>query len=303
MRIGLQVTNFTWPNHQGSLGETFGLIAQRAERAGLFSLWVMDHFFQISGVGPAEHEMLEGYSALAFAAARTNRIKLGTMVTGVTYRYPGLLVKTVTTLDVLSGGRAYLGIGAAWYEEEHRGLGVPFPPLAERFERLEETLQIAHQMWTGDEKPYQGKQYQLARPLNSPPSVQKPHPPILIGGGGERKTLRLVAQYGDACNFSLTNMGLDEAQRKLGVLREHCQTIGRPYTDIEKTIIKKIHLTRDGRKESWTPAAAIAYFRELAAMGIDQAIVSLPNVADLEPFDLFATEIIPAVEQIEVAGR
>lgn len=269
----------------------------------MFSLWVMDHFFQIPGVGPAEHEMLESYSALAFAAARTNRIKLGTMVTGVTYRYPGLLVKTVTTLDVLSSGRAYLGIGAAWYEEEHRGLGVPFPPLAERFERLEETLQITHQMWTGDEQPYQGKQYQLARPLNSPPSVQKPHPPILIGGGGERKTLRLVAQYGDACNFSLTSIGLDEAQRKLGVLREHCQTIDRPYTDIEKTIIKRIHLTRDGREESWTPAAAIAYFRQLAAMGIDQAIVSLPNVADLEPFELFATEIIPAVEQIEVAGR
>src|SRR5579875_3748289 len=178
MRIGLQVTNFTWPNHQESLGETFGLIAQRAERAGLFSFWVMDHFFQIPGVGPAEHEMLEGYSALAFAAAQTNRIKLGTMVTGVTYRYPGLLVKTVTTLDVLSGGRAYLGIGAGWYEEEHRGLGVPFPPLAERFEHLEETLEIAHQMWKGDEKPYQGNHYQLARPLNSPSSIQKPHPPI-----------------------------------------------------------------------------------------------------------------------------
>src|SRR6266566_3047853 len=214
MRIGLQVTNFTWPNNQGSLGETFGLIAQRAERAGLFSLWVMDHFFQIPGVGPA-----------------------------------------------------------------------------------------SHQMWKGDEKPYQGKQYQLGRPLNSPSSVQKPHPPILIGGGGERKTLRLVAQYGDACNFSLTILGLDEAQRKLGVLREHCQTIGRPYTDIEKTIIKRIHLTRDGRENSWTPASAIGYFRQLAAMGIDQAIVSLPNVADLEPFDLFATQIIPAVEQIEIAGR
>jgi F420-dependent oxidoreductase-like protein len=303
MRIGLQVTSFTWPNQQRSLGEMFGLIAQRAERAGLFSVWVMDHFFQIPGVGPASHEMLESYSALAFAAARTNRIKLGTMVTGVTYRYPGLLVKTVTTLDVLSGGRAYLGIGAGWYEEEHRGLGVPFPPLAERFERLEETLQIAHQMWKGDEQPYQGKQYQLARPLNSPPSVQKPHPPILIGGAGERKTLRLVAQYGDACNFSLTSMGLDEAQRKLGVLREHCQTIGRPYADIEKTIIKRMHLTRDGREENWTPAAAIAYFRQLAAMGIDQAIVSLPNVADPEPFELLATQIIPAVEQIEVAGR
>src|SRR5437764_9218543 len=195
MRIGLQVTSFTWPNQQGSLGETFGLIAQRAERAGLFSLWVMDHFFQISGVGPAEHEMLEGYSALAFAAARTNRIKLGTMVTGVTYRYPGLLVKTVTTLDVLSGGRAYLGIGAAWNEEEHRGLGVPFPPLAERFERLGETLQIAHQMWKGDEQPYQGKQHQLARPLNSPSSVEKTHPHILNVGAGAPKTLRRLAPY------------------------------------------------------------------------------------------------------------
>jgi F420-dependent oxidoreductase-like protein len=303
MRIGLQVSNFTWPNDQGSLGDTFAVIAQRAERAGFFSLWVMDHFFQISVVGPAEHEMLEGYSALAFAAGRTNRIKLGTMVTGVTYRYPGVLVKTVTTLDVLSHGRAYLGIGAAWNEEEHIGLGVPFPPTAERFERLEETLQIAHQMWKGDEKPYQGKHYQLGRPLNVPSSVQKPHPPILIGGTGERKTLRLVAQYGDACNLALLRVGQDGVQRKLEVLREHCQTVGRPYTDIEKTTLGTIHLTRDGRENSLTPAAAIAYFRELAEMGIDQALVRMPNVTDLEPFDLFATEVIPAVEQIEVAGR
>ena len=302
MRIGLQVPNFTWSNDQGSLGDTFAVIAQRAERAGFFSLWVMDHFFQIQMVGPAEQEMLEGYSALAFAAGRTNQIKLGTMVTGVTYRYPALLVKTVTTLDVLSHGRAYLGIGAAWNEEEHMGLGVPFPPTAERFERLEETLQIALQMWTGDEKPYQGKHYQLGRPLNSPSSVQKPHPPILIGGGGERKTLRFVAQYGDACNLSL-RLGQDEVQRKLEVLREHCQTVGRPYTDIEKTTLGTIRLTRDGRDNSLTPAAAIAYFRELAAIGIDQALVNMPNVADLEPFDLFATEVIPAVSQIEVAGR
>src|SRR5205823_12864532 len=175
MRIGLQVTNFTWPNYQGSLGETFALVAQLAEQAGLFSLWVMDHFFQIPGVGPAEHEMLEGYSALAFAAARTNRIKLGTMVTGVTYRYPGLLVKTVTTLDVLSGGRAYFGVGAAWNEEEHRGLGVPFPPLKERFERLEELLQITHQMWSGEEAPYDGNHYHLGRILNHPQVVSKPH--------------------------------------------------------------------------------------------------------------------------------
>lgn len=302
MRVGLQVPNFTWSNDQGALGDTFALIAQRAERAGLSSFWVMDHFFQIGVVGPAEMEMLEGYSALAFAAGHTNRIKLGTMVTGVTYRYPALLVKTVTTLDVLSHGRAYFGIGAAWNEEEHTGLGVPFPPVAERFERLEEALQIAHQMWEGNDAAYQGKHYQLVRPLNSPLSVQKPHPPILIGGTGERKTLRFVAQYGDACNL-FARLGKEELQRKLSVLRGHCESIGRPYTDIEKTTLDTVRITRDGRDESMTPAAAIEYFRGLAAMGIDQAIVNMPNVSDLEPFDLLASEIMPVVEQIEVAGR
>jgi F420-dependent oxidoreductase-like protein len=302
MRVGLQVPNFTWPNDQSQLGDTFGLIAERAERAGLYSLWVMDHFFQIGVVGPAENEMLEGWSALAFAAGRTNRIKLGTMVTGVTYRYPGILVKTATTLDVLSHGRAYLGIGAAWNEQEHQGLGVPFPPLAERFARLEETLQIAHQMWAGDQKPYQGKYYQLERPLNSPQSVQKPHPPILIGGVGEKKTLRFVAQYADACNI-FARIGHDELQRKMNVLREHCQAIGRPYEQIEKTTLDSVYITRDGRNNSTTPEAAIQYFAQLAAMGVDQAIVNMPNVQDLEPFDLLATKIIPTVEQIEVAGR
>jgi F420-dependent oxidoreductase-like protein len=302
MRLGLQVPNYTWPSGQENLGDTFGLIAQRAERAGLYSMWVMDHFFQIRGVGPAENEMLEGWSALAFAAGRTNRIKLGTMVTGVTYRHPGILVKTATTLDVLSHGRAYLGIGAAWNEEEHAGLGVPFPPLAERFERLEETLQIAHQMWSDEETPFEGKHYHLARPLNSPQPVQKPHPPILIGGSGERKTLRLVAQYGDACNF-FARLGKDQLQHKLDVLRDHCQSIGRPYEEIEKTTLDTIHLTRDGRNGTTTPAAAIEHFASLAAMGIDQVIFNMPNVYDLEPFDLLATEIVPAVEKIQVAGR
>src|SRR5712692_4872000 len=192
MRLGLQVPNFTWPNGQSQLGKTFGEIAERADKAGLYSLWVMDHFFQIRMGGPPENEMLEGWEALAFAAGKTSRIKLGTMVTGVTYRHPGILVKTATTLDVLSQGRAYFGIGAAWNENEHQGLGVPFPPTAERFERLEETLQIALQMWAGEDKAYDGKHYHLARTLNSPQSVQRPHPPILIGGSGERKTLRLV---------------------------------------------------------------------------------------------------------------
>ncbi len=302
MRLGLQVPNFTWPTGHENLGDTFGLIAQRAERAGFYSMWVMDHFFQIRSVGPAENEMLEGWSALAFAAGRTNRIKLGTMVTGVTYRHPGILVKTATTLDVLSHGRAYFGIGAAWNEEEHIGLGVPFPPMAERFERLEETLQIAHVMWSDEETPFEGKHYQLARLLNSPQSVQKPHPPILIGGSGERKTLRMVAQYGDACNLS-ARLGKDQLQHKLDVLRDHCQSLGRPYEQIEKTTLDVIYLTRDGRNGTMTPTAAIDYFADLASRGIDQAIFSMPNVYDLEPFDLLATEIIPVVEKIQVAGR
>lgn len=302
MRLGLQVPNFTWPQGQSQLGDMFGLIAERAERAGLYSLWVMDHFFQIHMVGPAENEMLEGWSALAFAAGRTNRIKLGTMVTGVTYRYPALLVKTATTLDVLSHGRAYFGIGAAWNEEEHQGLGVPFPTVGERFERLEETLQIAHQMWSGDDKPFEGKHYNLQRPLNSPQVVQRPHPPILIGGTGEKKTLRMVAQYGDACNL-FARLGKDELVRKLDVLRDHCQTLGRPYEEIEKTTLDQLHITRDGRNGSLTPAAVIDRLGELAEMGIDQAIFSLPNVSELEPFDLLATEIVPAAEKIKVAGR
>ena len=302
MRLGLQVPIFTWPNGQSQLGKTFGEIAERADKAGLYSMWVMDHFFQIGSAGPPENEMLEGWMALAFAAGKTSRIKLGTLVTGITYRYPGILVKTATTLDVLSQGRAYFGVGAAWNEEEHQGLGVPFPPLAERFERLEETLQIALQMWAGDDKPYQGKHYQLARPLNSPQSVQRPHPPILIGGSGERKTLRLVAQYGDACNLS-ARMGKQVLQHKLDILREHCQAVGRPYEQIEKTTLDFIKLTRDGRDGSITPAAAVEFFAELASMGIDQAIFSLRNVSDLGVFDLLATEVIPQVNKITVAGR
>jgi F420-dependent oxidoreductase-like protein len=302
MRLGLQVPSFTWPNGQSQLGDTFATIAERAERAGLYSLWVMDHFFQISMVGPAENEMLEGWSALAFAAARTNRIKLGTMVTGITYRHPGILIKTATTLDVLSHGRAYFGIGAAWNEEEHKGLGVPFPPLAERFERLEDTLQLAHQMWSGDDKAFHGKHYTLERPLNSPLSVQRPHPPILIGGTGEKKTLRMIAQYGDACNF-FAQLGPDVLQHKLTVLQEHCERLNRPYTDIEKTTLDSIEITKDGRNNTLSPNAAIDLFGSLAEQGIDQAIFSLRNVSDLEPFDVLATQIIPAVEKIKVAGR
>ena len=301
MRLGLQVPSFTWPGGQSQLGPTFARIAERADSVGLYSLWVMDHFFQIAMAGPPENEMLEGYTALAFAAGHTSRIKLGTMVTGVTYRYPGLLVKTVTTLDVLSQGRAYFGVGAAWNEEEHKGLGVPFPPTAERFERLEETLKIANQMWAGDEKPFEGKHYQLERPLNSPQSIQRPHPPILIGGVGERKTLRLVAQYADACNI-FARLGDDVLKHKLDVLRDHCQSIGRPYGEIEKTTLDTLRLSRDGSNGTMTPSAALDYFAHLAEMGIDQAIFNMPNVFDPAVFDLLA-DIVPQAEKIAVAGR
>lgn len=302
MKLGLQVPVFTYPQGREQLGDMFGLIVERAERAGLYSLWVMDHFFQIGFIGPSEMDMLEGWSTLAFAAGRTNRIKLGTMVTGITYRHPGILVKTATTLDVLSHGRAYCGLGAAWNEEEHMGLGVPFPPLAERFERLEETLQIALQMWAGNEEPFTGKHYQLKRPLNSPQSVQRPHPPILIGGSGEKKTLRLVAKYADACNL-FAYAGNETLQHKLEVLREHCETEGRAYTDIEKTTMNAFSLTRDGRNGTLTPAQVIDMFAAQAAIGIDQAIFSLGNVHELEPFEILTSEVVPVVEKITVAGR
>ncbi|HEX8996962.1 MAG TPA: LLM class F420-dependent oxidoreductase [Ktedonobacterales bacterium] len=302
MRVGLQVPNFTVHGGPAHLGDRFGAIAQQAERAGFYSLWVMDHFFQIRGMGAPEDEMLEGWSALAFAAGRTNHIRLGTLVTGVTYRYPGILVKTATTLDVLSQGRAYFGVGAAWNEQEHEGLGVPFPPLAERFERLEETLRIAHQMWAGDDAPFNGKHYQLKRPLNVPNSVQRPHPPIMIGGGGEKKTLRLVAQYGDACNL-FARLGDETLRHKLAVLGEHCEAVGRPYSEIEKTTLSTLNITHDGHEGSMTPAQAIDTLGALAQMGIDQAIFNTPRAYDPAFFDLVGAEVIPAVEKLAVAGR
>lgn len=302
MRVGLQVPRFHWSGGPEQIGRTFGDIARRAEDAGFYSFWVMDHFFQIRSQGPKEEEMLEGYSALSFAAGKTERIRLGTLVTGVTYRYPGILVKTATTLDVLSGGRAYFGVGAAWNEEEHRGLGVPFPPLSERFERLEELLQIALQMWSGEAQAYSGKHYHLANALNVPNALQRPHPPILIGGSGEQKTLRLVAQYADACNlFSSLQPGVLE--HKLDVLRGHCEKLGRPYEQIEKTTLGTLHLSRSGGNGTQSPAEAVAYFQRLAALGIDQAIVNMPNVSDPDVFKLLATEVIPAVTALPVAGR
>ena len=232
MRVDLHVSRFDWAGSPAGIGPGVADLAQRAEAIGVRTLSFMDHFFQMDVMAPAEDPMLEGYTALGFVAGRTDHLRLRLLVGGVTYRYPGLLAKTVTTLDVVSGGRAELGIGAAWYEREHRGLGVPFPPTAERFERLEEAIQICLQMWSDNNGAYQGKHYELAETLCSPMPVSSPRPRILIGGGGERKTLRLVAQYADACNLVGDPM---EVAHKVAVLRRHCEDLDRDPDEIEVT--------------------------------------------------------------------
>jgi F420-dependent oxidoreductase-like protein len=238
MRIGIHFANFTLPGGAASLRAAVGDTAVAAEEAGCDWFTAMDHWFQMEHFQTAHDPMLEGYSVLSFVAAKTERLRLGLLVTGVTYRHPGLLAKTVTTLDVLSGGRAMLGIGAAWYEREHLALGVPYPPVAERFERLEEALQICEQMWSDSEAPYAGKHYQLAETICVPRPIQTPRPPILIGGGGEKKTLRLVAKYADACNLFAT--GHDMVAGKLDILRGHCDAVGRDYDTIQKTILAQV---------------------------------------------------------------
>ena len=232
MNLDFHCHRFDWAGGPSGIGPGVAELAQRAEALGVRTLSFMDHWFQMDWMAPAEDPMLEGYTALGFVAGRTQRLRLRLLVTGVTYRYPGLLAKTVTTLDVLSEGRAELGIGAAWYDREHQGLGVPFPPTAERFERLEEAIQICLQMWSDNNGAFSGKHYQLAETLCSPMPVSQPRPRILIGGSGERKTLRLVAQYADACNIF---GGPDEVAHKLDVLRRHCDAVGRDPNEIEVT--------------------------------------------------------------------
>jgi F420-dependent oxidoreductase-like protein len=284
MKIGLQIPDFSTPRGPERLGAELATVARVADDAGFEHIAVMDHFFQIPAVGPAEKEMLEGYTTLGYLAACTSRAQLLTVITGVIYRDPGILAKIVTTLDVLSNGRAWLGIGAAWNEQESRGLGVPFPPVAERFERLEEALRICLQMWRGDESPYHGKHYHLERPLNSPQSLSRPHPPIMIGGGGEKKTLRLVAQYADACNLFA---GRDEA-RKLDVLRQHCDAVGRDYDTIYKTAYY-VFDTSQGTQRIIDDLGA------LAGLGFDAAIGAVANVWDVSPVELIGSEVIPVV--------
>ncbi|GAA5019096.1 LLM class F420-dependent oxidoreductase [Terrabacter aeriphilus] len=290
MDLGLHISNFTWSGGSATFVDDLRRTAKTAEDVGFTKLSVMDHVWQIGMIGPPEHEMLEAYTTLGYLAAVTERVQLLAWVTAAVYREPGLLAKEVTTLDVLSGGRAMLGIGAAWNEEESVGLGLPFPSTAERFERLEETLQICLQMWSDDDGPYAGTHYQLGRTLNSPQSVQRPHPPILIGGGGEKKTLRMVAQYAQACNL----FDSPDLAHKLDVLRGHCEAVGRDYDEIEKTVMGRLDPGPDGANVD----ATLEHLRELAALGVTHLQTGVADGSSTDWLELVGERIIPEAARL-----
>jgi F420-dependent oxidoreductase-like protein len=288
VKIGLHIADFTFPGGPATLADDLTRVVAAAEDAGFARISVMDHVWQIANHGPPEHEMLEAYTTLGYLAARTSRVELLAWVTAATYREPGMLAKLVSTLDVLSGGRAWLGVGAGWNETEANGLGLPFPPLRERFERLEETLQVCRQMWSGSDEPYQGKHYRLDRTLNSPQPLHRPK--VLIGGGGEQKTLRFVARYADACNIAAR---VDVAH-KLEVLRGHCATEGRPYEEIEKTVQLPLDIGDGGSGID----AFLDELRRLSALGVQAVQGKLPGAWELDRIALFGREVIPAAAEL-----
>jgi F420-dependent oxidoreductase-like protein len=293
VRLGLQLNSFDWNGGPERFARTLANIAQAAEEAGFDRIGVADHFWQHPIMGGPEGDEPACYTTLAFLAANTEWTKLTAMVSGVHFRHPAILAKTVTTLDVLSGGRAWLGIGAGHYEEEARGLGIPFPPLTERFEMLEETLQIALRMWSGergDERPFEGRYYRLERPLNLPQSLSRPHPPVMIAGDGERKTLRLVARYADACSLRPG----PEVPRKLDVLRRHCEAEGREYGSIEKTCAFAFDVGEDGEKAG----ELVGRLRWLSGMGVETVIGVVPRVDRIAPLEIIGAEVIPAVAEL-----
>ncbi len=293
MKIGLQISSFTWPGGDAAIGPTLAQITETADAIGFDSLWVMDHFYQIRGVGQPEEPMLEGWSALAFMAAHSKKATLGLMVGGVHYREAGMWAKAATTLDVLSGGRAIFGIGAAWNEEESHGLGFPMPALGVRFEMLEETLQICLAMWQGErgsEAAFDGAHYQATRLLNSPQAISKPHPRILIGGGGEQKTLRLVAKYADGCNIF---GGPDQLTHKFAVLRERCAEVGRPFDEIERTNLQTVDLSKD------SVAQVVERFGTLAEVGVQHVIFSLRGISDVRTLETIGRDLLPQLRTIE----
>jgi F420-dependent oxidoreductase-like protein len=297
MKAGLQISSFTWPGGAPALAETFARVVQTADDVGFDSIWVMDHFFQIRSVGRTEEPMLEGMTALGYMAAHSKRARLGLMVGGIHYRLPALWLKSVTTLDVLSGGRAWFGIGAAWNRQESEGLGFPFPLLGVRFEMLEETLQYAYGMFEGElgsQGELDGRHYQATHLLNSPQSLSRPRIPIMIGGGGERKTLRLVARYADACNVF---GGPQMLHHKYNVLRQHCEAVGRPYDEIERSTLQSVRISEDGADDTETPAQVVDRFGELSDAGAQHVIFSVRDVWDTSKLELLGRAVLP-----ELAG-
>lgn len=290
MRFGFHFMDFTLPGQPESLAPTLAATARAAEAIGASWFSVMDHYFQMEQYRTARDPMLEAYTTLGFLAAHTERMRLGTVVTGVTYRHPGLLAKIVTTLDVLSEGRAFLGIGAAWYEREHRALGVPFPPLAERFERLEETVQICRQMWGDDEGPYEGVHYQLAETICSPRPIQPGGPRIVIGGSGEKKTLKLVAKYADACNLMASDQ--EAVAHKLRVLAEHCRVVGRDPAEIERTVQAPMSNPLDD------PDAFLRMAENYSALGVEHIQLRATNPDPVAFVERFGETIAPRLAQI-----
>jgi F420-dependent oxidoreductase-like protein len=290
MRLGLQLNSFDWAGGPERFGRNLADIGRTAEEAGFDRIGVADHLWQHPIMGGPEANEPECYTTLAFLAANTDRIGLTAMVSGIHFRYPAALVKSVTTLDVLSGGRAHFGVGSGHYEEESKGLGIPFPPQKERFEMLEETLQIALRMWRGDERPFEGKHYTLERPLNLPQSTSRPHPPIMVAGDGEKKTLRLVARYADACSLRPG----PQLPEKLDVLRRHCEEEGTDYDAIEKTCAFRFDVGEGGEKTE----ELAGQLRWLAGMGIETVIGMVPNVDRVSTLEIIGEKVIPAVADV-----
>jgi F420-dependent oxidoreductase-like protein len=298
VKVGLQICSFTWPGGAEAIGPTLARIVQDADAIGFDSIWVMDHFFQIRGVGRPEEPMLEGMTALGFMAAHSKRARLGLMVGGVHYRNAALWVKATTTLDVLSGGRAWLGIGAAWNQEESQALGFPFPPLGERFEMLEETLRIAHEMWQGErgsEAAFNGRQFKADRLMNSPQSISRPRPPIMVGGGGEKKTLRLVAQYADACNVFGSPEGI---ARKYAILDQHCADVGRDPREIERSTLQNVRLGPPSSARTESPQQIIDRFGELWDAGAEHIIFELKDAHEAAYMETLGRDVVPALQAL-----
>jgi F420-dependent oxidoreductase-like protein len=302
MKVGIQFCSFTVPGGTPAIASTLRRAVQAADESGFDSIWVMDHFFQIRGVGPVEWPMLEGWTTLGWMAAITKRARLGLLVGGIHYRLPALWIKAATTLDVLSGGRAWLGLGAAWNWQESEALGFPFPERRDRFGMLEETLRMAHEMFSGErgsEAAFEGEYYQAKRLMNSPQSISRPRVPIMIGGGGEQKTLRLVARYADASNVF---GGPEQVHHKYEVLRAHCEAVGRPYEEIERSNLQDASFSLDGRGRDGrardTAERLVDRFGELADAGVQHVIISDNDLFEPELVEAIGSRVIPQLRDL-----